>query len=285
MTVKESGASWIRELICTYIDTSPRNSLGRPEAEKAFDTPLVGFSRGDDPLYNEYKTVIGPFHWTPLEVFTGAYPDVEVEATELTVITWILPQTTRTKRDNSLETTYPAERWARARMFGEKTNDSLRHYLVDSLRTAGIEAAAPVLLPDFESKVFESCGWGSTWSERHAAYAAGLGTFGLCDGLITPLGKAMRAGSVVARMQINGSPRPYSDHNAYCLFLTGRGCGECIRRCPVGALGPGGHDKDRCNAHTLGTCEPYILDQYGFTGHGCGLCQTGVPCESGIPTA
>ena len=23
--------------------------------------------------------------------------------------------------------------------------------------------------------------------------------------------------------------------------------------------------------------------EYGFEGYGCGLCQTGVPCESGIP--
>ena len=36
--------------------------------------------------------------------------------------------------------------------------------------------------------------------ETHAAHAAGLGTFGLCDGLITPIGKAIRVGSVVAKM-------------------------------------------------------------------------------------
>ena len=58
----------------------------------------------------------------------------------------------------------------------------------------------------------------SLLSERHAAYAAGLGTFGLCDGLITPKGKAMRCGSVVARIQIAATPRPYEDHHAYCLF-------------------------------------------------------------------
>jgi hypothetical protein len=44
------------------------------------------------------------------------------------------------------------------------------------------------------------------------AYAAGLGTFGLCDGLITARGKAMRTGSVVARLEIDASPRPYDDH-------------------------------------------------------------------------
>ena len=44
--------------------------------------------------------------------------------------------------------------------------------------------------------------------QRHAAHAAGLGTFGLCDGLITAKGKAMRAGSVVARIAVAQTPRP-----------------------------------------------------------------------------
>jgi epoxyqueuosine reductase QueG len=280
---EDANISWIRDCIQSYIDSSPHNTLGGAQPERAFDTPLVGFCRADDPLLTEYKSVIGPFHRTPLEVFTSAYPDAGVAASQLTVISWILPQTEKTKRENRSQDYYPAERWVRGRMFGEQTNDSLRRHVVDALLSRGIEAVAPVLTPGFESKVYAGSGWASTWSERHAAYAAGLGTFGLCDGLITPLGKAMRVGSVVARIQVPAVPRPYSDRNAYCLYLTGRGCGECIRRCPAGALGPGGHDKDRCHAHTQEACGLYIEEHYGFVGHGCGLCQTGVPCESGIP--
>ena len=26
-----------------------------------------------------------------------------------------------------------------------------------------------------------------------------------------------------------------------------------------------------------------LREHFGFEGYGCGLCQTGVPCESGIP--
>jgi len=29
----------------------------------------------------------------------------------------------------------------------------------------------------------------------------------------------------------------------------------------------------------------YVKAHYHFDGYGCGLCQTGVPCESKIPTA
>jgi len=127
--------------------------------------------------------------------------------------------------------------------------------------------------------------YASTWSERHATYASGLGTFGLCDGLITPLGKAMRVGSVVARIEIPPTPRPYTDHRAYCLFFSKGICGKCIDRCPVGALSEKGHDKVKCRAHLNPTTSEYVKANYGFDGYGCGLCQTAVPCESKIPTA
>jgi epoxyqueuosine reductase len=126
--------------------------------------------------------------------------------------------------------------------------------------------------------------YASTWSERHAAYAAGLGTFGLCDGLITPAGKAVRVGSVIANIQIRPTPRPYTDHHGYCLFYTQGLCGKCIPRCPVGALSENGHNKRTCRSHIRPATEDYVKTNFGFEGYGCGLCQTGVPCESKIPT-
>lgn len=37
-------------------------------------------------------------------------------------------------------------------------------------------------------------GFASSWSERHTAHFCGLGTFGVSDGLITSVGKAVRVG-------------------------------------------------------------------------------------------
>ncbi|MDP3488049.1 MAG: hypothetical protein Q8S19_08990 [Bacillota bacterium] len=39
------------------------------------------------------------------------------------------------------------------------------------------------LSPLFTSKASGKYGYVSIWSERHTAFVAGLGTFGLCDGL------------------------------------------------------------------------------------------------------
>lgn len=277
------SAFWIDRIIQDFVKNSPKNTLQSSTNEKAFVNPLVGFSRGNDPLYEAYKELVGQYHWTPREIFSLAFPDLDVPPEELAVISWILPQREVTKTDNRRKKIYPSERWARARIYGEEVNVKLRKHVVAALQEAGYEAVAPMLSPQWERKESERFTIASTWSERHAAYASGLGTFGLCDGLITPRGKAMRAGSVVARLRIPPTPRPYANHHAYCLFFTEGSCGECISRCPVGAITEAGHDKLKCLSHLKLTTAEYVKSHYHFDGYGCGLCQTNVPCESRIP--
>ena len=280
----KNPANWIETMIKDFI-RSPENTLKHRESEKAWEDPLVGFSSGDDSLYQEYKEFVGPFHWTPLDIFMNTFPSLEVSAEDLTVISWVLPQTEVTKSDNRKETIYPSERWARARMFGEEVNVKLAKHVVASLQQAGFNAVAPSLLsPSFKWMESERYTFASTWSERHAAYASGLGTFGLCDGLITRKGKAMRCGSVVADIKIPATRRSYRDHHAYCLFFSKGTCGKCIQRCPAGALTPSGHDKVKCRGYLFTDIKDYVTSHFGFVGYGCGLCQTGVPCESKIPS-
>jgi epoxyqueuosine reductase QueG len=278
-------AEWVEGIIKDFINNSPENTLKNPAGEKAWNDPLVGFSGGEDPIYKEYKEKhIGAFHWMPLEAFQMAFPQSPTKAGELTVISWILPQMEKTKADLRKESRLPSESWARARIFGEETNVKLRKHLVATLAAAGVEAVSPMIFPRWEQKVSERFGFASTWSERHAAYAAGLGTFGLCDGLITPKGQAMRCGSAIAKIKIPPTPRPYQDHHAYCLFYSRGTCGKCIVRCPADAVTKAGHDKLKCKAY-LDLTRTYVTSTFGFEGYGCGFCQTGVPCESRIPVS
>jgi epoxyqueuosine reductase QueG len=157
--------------------------------------------------------------------------------------------------------------------------------MVSTLQEAGFKAVAPSLSLSFKWVTSARYSIASTWSERHAAYASGLGTFGLCDGLITSKGKAMRCGSIVAHIGIPPTKRPYKDHHDYCLFFSKGTCGRCIERCPVGALTPDGHNKVKCRSYLFEDTKDYVVSHFGFNGFGCGLCQTGVPCESKIPVA
>ncbi len=280
---KENPSAWITSLIVDYVAKSPGNSIRNAENEKAWAEPLVGFSRGDDPIYQQFKEEpIGPFHWTPLEIFSLTFPGISVKAEELSVISWILPHTEAIKADLRKQKTNPSEKWIRARIYGEEFNEELRKYVAETLNKSGHAAVVPILSKSFKMGNSERYGMASSWSERHAAYAAGLGTFGLCDGLITPKGKAIRCGSVVARIQVPATPRPYQNHHAYCLFYAKGICGMCTTRCPAGAVTKSGHNKAACAKQCNATAE-YADKQLGLKGYGCGFCQTGVPCESQIP--
>lgn len=278
------SSSWLNETVAAFMQ-SPANDINFPDRnEPAFGPALTGFAAGDDPVWESYKEHVGPFHWTPQEAFALAYSEEKPDASELFVMSWILPQTEATRNDHKKQKDRPAERWVRSRFFGEKNvNDGLRRHMLKTLHDKGVQAVAPVLLPEWRGVDSEKFVFASTWSERHAAYAAGLGTFGLCDGLITPVGKAMRAGSLVFRLPVPVTKRPYTHHQEYCLYFSSGICGVCMRRCPVNAISANGHDKMTCKAFLRDVTAPYVEKAWHFKGYGCGLCQVGVPCEKGIP--
>ena len=280
-SAKISG-DWIEDLIRDLIATSPQNTMKNKTGEPAWDDVLVGFAAGADPIWQQYKEYVGAFHWTPWEVFNQHCPQESAGAEELTVISWVLPQRALVRKANRRTKKYPAEEWARIRIYGEEFNAALRRHVAKSLEQVGHAAIAPMLVSNWTIVNSNRFSYASSWSERHAAHAAGLGTFGLCDGLITAKGKAMRVGSVVAKISIEPTPRPYSDHRAYCLFFANGTCGKCIDRCPVRAITEAGHDKEKCRQH-LARSREYVKKTYKFEGYGCGLCQVGIPCEAGIP--
>jgi epoxyqueuosine reductase QueG len=276
------STNWIESLIRDFIATSPQNSMQDGTGERAWDFALVGFASGADQIWQQYKEYVGAFHWTPWEVFNQHRSMESATAEELTVISWVLPQRELVRKANRRARKYPSEAWARIRAFGEEFNTALRRHVAKSLEQVGHPAIAPMLAPNWTIVKSERFSYASSWSERHAAHAAGLGTFGLCDGLITAKGKAMRVGSVVAKISLQPTPRPYIDHRAYCLYFANGTCGKCIDRCPVGAITKAGHDKEKCRQH-LACARKHVKKTYKFEGYGCGLCQVGVPCEAGIP--
>ena len=276
------SADWIKDLVRDFIVTSTHNTMQNDTEDPAWDDALVGFASGADPIWQQYKEYVGPFHWTPWEVFAQHCPGESAGAEELTVVSWVLPQREAVRKANRRAKKYPSEEWARIRVYGEEFNAALRRRVADRLEQVGHAAIAPMLAPNWTVVKSERFSYASSWSERHAAHAAGLGTFGLCDGLITARGKAMRVGSVVAKISIQPTPRPYSNHRAYCLFFADGTCGKCIDRCPARAITKAGHDKEKCRQH-LARSREYVKKTYKFEGYGCGLCQVGVPCEARIP--
>lgn len=253
-----------------------------------WDDLLVRFADGDDPLFAEYKRIIGPEHLTPREALaaaTGKQP-AELPA-RLSVVSWVLPITGETRQSNRTETKGPSRLWSHTRWYGEKSNDALKTHVAALLTGMGYLAAAPSLQRYFKMLNNER-GPYSNYSERHVAYAAGQGTFGLSDGLITERGIAHRVGSVVTDLAIPASPRTATGPYANCLFFAGVNCRACINRCPAKAISEAGHDKKKCQQYltSLGY-SPQAFKGGGYDNAtsvaGCGLCQTKVPCEAANP--
>ena len=275
----------IRTLIEDFVATSAANDLGLTAPEKIWDRPLVGYAAGDDPLFDLYVAHIGAFCLKPVDIYRRRFPDdATAEAGDLAVIAWILPSSAATRAEQARSCKHPSERWARTRQLGEQFNEALRRHLVAALAAVDVPAVAPMLAPFWQRMSEGAYAPCSNWSERHAAHAAGLGTFGLCDGLITPVGKAVRVGSVVAKLNLTTTARPYGDHRAYCLYFSHGSCGRCIPRCPVGALSTDGHDKQKCMQYTEVGMNTVMKKRYGIDTYACGLCQADVPCMDHIPS-
>jgi ferredoxin len=280
----------LEQLIKNFINESESNKRKQLDHGTYWEEPLIGFASGIDPLFFEYKTVIGPFHLTPREVISAALKErgrslLFTEIEQISVISWVLPASEDTRKSNRLENQFPSKLWAYTRDFGEACNSALKKHVVTFLEDLGHIAVAPTLTPTFQFIRDEKVGWASPWSERHVAYACGLGTFSLNDGLITPKGMAMRVGSVVTLLKLTPSEKKYRDYRENCLQFRNEKCGKCIKRCPGGAITEKGHDKDKCHEYVSSEVLKAKRSGYGLQNPppSCGLCQTDVPCEFEIP--
>ena len=250
--VQKAPAQLVEAEIRAFVRTSPLNRVPLCKNRFIFEAPLVQFSGGDDPIFVEFKKIIDPTHLTPREALAKTYSQSpEKVAAKVSVISWILPVARSIKTANRERKLTPSRVWSYTRFYGEKFNDALRAQVVKLLTDLGYLAVAPPLQPFFDRTDYTQKldRYFSNWSERHIAYAAGLGTFSLSDGFITEAGIAHRCGSVVTNLVLPDSPRTVTNPFANCLFYVNRKCQACILRCPAEAITEKGHDKMKCVAY------------------------------------
>lgn len=260
----EITAQSLEAALAAFIASDPGNAMPAHNGMRMYGAPLVGFAAAGDPYFASFKDpgIIGERFLIPEIWLPGAH----------TVISYFLPFTEEVRKSNRLPG-LPSQEWASARIDGEAFNNAARKFLLAYLEERGHQAAAPALDSRFqaENRI-------SNWSERHAAFAAGLGTFSLCRSLITKKGSAGRIGSVITTLPVPATERPYQSYYEYCPFLTKGKCGACIRRCPPKAISPAGKDNRLCGDYLDNAVRPLFAPRYG-----CAKCNTAVPCEHRIP--
>jgi epoxyqueuosine reductase QueG len=250
-----------------------------------FEDILVGFAAADDPLFFDLKRLVNPEHMTPGETFESVFGAGSFSGGA--VVSIALPISEKLRATNRGKREWASDVFGLYRSLGaDPVPEGLTAHLADWLTERGYRAVVPPKTEGFKVR-FADGDFFSTWSERHVAYAAGLGTFSLNQALITRRGIAVRLCSVVTDAILPPSVRAYAAHDEYCLFLSHGVCGACIKKCPAGALSKDGHDKLKCRAYCYGDESKRRAAALGGVydaGLGCGMCQLDVPCETRIPT-
>ncbi len=262
--------SRIRELITAFVAADSRNAIPAIPGLRIYEEPLVAFAAAGDPMYGQLKKegIIGPHHQSPDEWLPGAR----------SVVSYFLPFSKEIVESNRVEG-MPSKEWYLARFWGEEFNNALRDHVAGAITQAGHRAVAPprtdrfVMLPTT-----------SNWSERHTAYIAGLGTFCLSYSFITEKGCAGRFGSVISDLPLSHTPRTAASLMENCIYDADGTCGDCIGRCPAGAVTAEKKDHITCMNFIAEKILTEYPQKYGniYAG-GCGKCQTAVPCARTNP--
>ena len=271
--LKEKKSAFIKDCLDVFAQCeSNRVTLPGGEELTIYEEPLIGFDSTEDELFGRYKNpeIIGDMFWTPKEWLPEAK----------TVVAFFFPFTETIRKSNLEDATDPSIQWLYGRIEGQQCLNEYMDKVKRRLESRGVKVCVPSsderfsvqrrpvgneATPEFRAN--------SRWSERHAAYACGLGTFGLSRGIITQKGMAGRVASMIVDVALEPDKRSYSGVYDYCTK-----CGTCAKRCPAGAITV---ERGKNNA----LCSRY-LDRMGeryAPRYGCGKCQTGVPCEHKIP--
>ena len=260
------------------LETNNFNVLGKPD-EPMFESPLMGVAAGDDPYFDFLKEHIGEFHWSPSEAFAKKYGS-SPEPSELRVISLVFPHTEETNEMQSKQIKFPCANWYISRGEWGNLMTEFCGKLENKLDDMGVRSVSIDSIKELAEQHSENLGIASNWSHRHAAFSAGMGTFGLSDGFITERGMSVRLTTVIVEADLDITPRGDIGPYDWCLYYRSGICGACIRRCPVRAISEKGHDKIKCSNYKDTVCAenwPEHIDHSNYKTP-CGLCQTKIPC-------
>jgi hypothetical protein len=260
--------------------------------------PLFGVALGSDPIFRKFKKIIGPEHLTPEELWSdNSLPVLDNLGNCIRVLSIVFPYTSfiRSKYSNGDE--FPSEIYSLSRHIANYFISDVLSQVVDYIKDHGFYAAAAIKSPSYKEYVSNADMLYATWSERHVAFAAGLGKFGLHAALITEAGCNVRLGSIITNAPLQVTHRINDKPYGNCLFYKNSTCKICIFHCPINAISENGHDKTVCFQHRNkvraemrkrfdGIVDDSIkqLCSKNNLRAGCALCQFGTPCMDKNPT-
>lgn len=245
--------------------------------------PIVGFADAKGAEINKLKDIVHPEHQMPEEVLEDAKT---VIAYFIPFEKWVAESNESKSDDPGVSDRMASPQWAESYELTNAMMGRLNEHMMDFIHKLGYEAkTAPEAAVFYRDEVI------SHWSFRHIAYAAGLGTFGLNNMLITDKGCSGRYNCLVTNLDVEtDSPKK----EEACLYIKNGTCGACMIKCPAGAITPEGFDRHKCYEQCLKNAEIYTAFGSSYAGEAegdkaeaaaetygsevCGKCIAGLPC-------
>jgi len=250
----------IKRLITDYVKEYPKKEKTNTEWKK----PLTAYANAQDPLFNKLKEVISPNHELPTDLLDNAQ----------SVITFFLPFKEEINESN-IKGRLSSRQWAVAYIETNQLIMAVNKYIQKELNKRGYNSTIIAATHNFREDQLIS-----DWSHRHAAYIAGLGTFGINNMLITAKGCAGRVGSIITDLKLKPTKRPQEE---FCLYKYNGSCKVCLERCIVNALSENPAEFNRFDCYEICLENEEYHKDLDLTDV-CGKCCVNLPCTSQNPT-
>ena len=223
--------------------------------------PVIKYADAADPLFDKLKEAVSEDHLLPEDILPGAR----------TVIAYFIPFSEQIANSN-IDGKYSSEQWATAYVETNQLIAEINEHLKARLSEKDYQGSLIPATQNFDKKRLLS-----DWSHRHAAYIAGLGTFGINNMLITEKGCAGRVGTLVTNLELEASSR---DEKENCLNKAGFNCSRCVDRCVNGSLQEDSFDRHKCYELLLENDELRMESKLTDV---CGKCCVDLPCSFTAP--
>lgn len=248
----------MKELIRNKIIELVKNYPSEKNVKNLWQEPIVGFGDANGSYMRSLKEVVTPAHMMPEDFMEN--PNI--------VISYYVPFTEETAAVNmNVEGNMASQEWSDAYNLTNTMISDINQCVADMLNEMGHRAAVP------SGVVFDKQLILSNWSQRHIAYAAGLGTFGINNMLISEKGCCGRYGSIVADIPVEADSIVKEER---CLYKKNGSCKKCVQNCFSGALTTEGFDRKKC-------FEICMLNDAKTGADVCGKCDIDIPCAFKAP--
>lgn len=258
MYKEEEKSSKMKKILLKYMEEFIQDYQERNNLSTRWKQPLLGFVNSNKKYIHSLKTIVSPTHYMPEEFLPYCK----------SILSYFLPFDDKIGKDNE-NGTEPSTMWITAYNETNRLFVDLNQFLSQIFEKFGYQVATP-----HQVGMIDKTHIYSNWSQRHIAYAAGLGTFGINNMLITKEGTCGRFYSLITNFPVE-KVSPISQE--YCLYKKDGSCGLCVKRCPIHALSLN-REFDRI------ACEEHLAEiETRLGADACGKCVTGLPCTYRIP--